>query len=314
MKINKNPKKLKSYMKCNSTKIMAGVITFAIIGLIIFAGPAKAFILELSTDKGSLTKGEEITFTATLDIESIDKYLPIKNLELDINGPTPKVCKFYVNGSAISGCDGMTISPITTPLDNEKGYGYGYGYDNSYGYGYEYDFGYGYGYGYGYGAGGLELHLVYEIILDTQYYLPGEYESQLKALIGNKTFESKDKPTFTIFTTNGVLGTSGGGGTNSKGLNLLNDFCGNGICDIEETTATCPEDCPKIEALGSSNDFLDINSGESDEEAKGLALRITGAVIGGVTSTTGIIAIIFIIALGGVFAVERTLRKRRLLK
>ena len=59
------------------------------------------------------------------------------------------------------------------------------------------------------------------------------------------------------------------------------------------------------------------NSPEETEETpelKGTLSRITGAVIGGVTSTAGIITIVFIVGIAGTWGVARTLRKRNVNK
>jgi len=170
-----------------SAKIIAGIFTIFILGLIIFAGPAKAFILNLDLADGSqdeVDKGELINFTATLEIEDVDQYLPINSLMLNLGS---KTCVFSINGEIVSGCEGVSIEKISGSFG--AGYGYGYGYDNSYGYGYQYNFDYGYGYGYGYGIGATEL--VYEITIDTEYFSPKTYNARLQADIGGTTYYSQ---------------------------------------------------------------------------------------------------------------------------
>jgi hypothetical protein len=206
----------------NYSKIIAGILTVAILGLIIFAGPVKAFVLGLDIDgSDSVDKGENIKFIATLNIENMDKYLPVKELYLFFNDGM--VCTFEVDGTEISDCSGITITPILIDLNENSGYGYGYGYDSDYGYGYDFDYGYGYGYDYGYG--GKEINLIYHITLDTENtnYPIGTYESQLKALIGDEIFKSKDKPEFTISAVgeSDDDGTSGGTRISRTTLDLL---------------------------------------------------------------------------------------------
>ncbi|MFA4953072.1 MAG: hypothetical protein WC584_02525 [Candidatus Pacearchaeota archaeon] len=317
MKINKRLKNLKNDMKApNKSKIIAGILTFIILGLIIFVGPAKAFVLELNTDKDSLIKGEKIIFNASIKIESVDKYLPIKTLKLNLHGLSPltslNVCEFDIEGKPISGCDGMTIKKISEA--NSYGYGYGYGYDNSYGYGYGYDFGYGYGYGYGYGQG--ESELTYEISLDTINYDAGNYESELETIIGNQIFKSKDKPAFTINTISTITttGTSGGNGRRTKIIDmeyLVTGYCGNGVCNSEETSKTCPLDCPEIALLGEE---LSGNPLQIENETKnnlGFFSGITGAVIGTLSNGRTIIVILFLVGLMGITVSIIIVKRRR---
>ena len=108
-------------------------------------------------------------------------------------------------------------------------------------------------------------------------------------------------------------GSSGGGGGSSRYY-----LCGNGICDSGETANTCPQDCNIIE-LGAeltdnqfdSEETQTQETQEPEETPQTTFSKITGAVTGAVNSTTGMITILFLMALAGVFVVERTLRKRK---
>ncbi len=304
MKMNKNSKKLKNTMKIgNSSRIIAGILTLAIIGLLIFAGPAQAFVLGLTADKEDVKKGETITFNATLDIQSMDKYLPVEHLELHINGPESVVCKFDINGKIINeeGCEGMEIERIYFNSENYLGYGYGYGYgqENSYGYGYEIDYGYGYnfgydyGYGYGYGAGGKEINLIYKITLDTISYEAGDYISQLKADIGGEIFASKSKPEFTVISSNSFSGQGGSGSDNGEN----NDTIG---------------------GLSSQNNGDSNGNGEEPDEKDeppttffSRLAGITGAVIGALGTTGTTVVVIFLVGLLGSAITVRQIRKRK---
>jgi len=280
-------------MEKKNEKIAVGLLTIVILALVLLAGPTKAFVLDLNANKDLITKGEEITFNVTLEIQNIDEYLPIENLRLELTGPTSSVCEFDINGIIISGCEAMTIAPINAISENNKGYGYGYGYDSATGYGY--DFGYGYGYGYGYGIG--EMFLKYQVTLNTQNYTSGNYESTLKALIGDKIFESKDKPIFTIndFITLSSFGTSGSGG---KYKISSND-------SVEES--------PISKSNNESDELPEPTKPENQsEEEKGLISRITGGVIGAVGSTTGMIVIVLILGLSGAFVGVRVVRLKKL--
>lgn len=56
---------------------------------------------------------------------------------------------------------------------------------------------------------------------------------------------------------------------------------------------------------------INLNQPEEEGETQGTLSRITGAIIGVVSSTAGIVTIIFIVALAGTFGIARTMRKRR---
>lgn len=174
-------------MKINKTKLIASIFTIFILGLILFAGPAKAFILSLDIADGfesEVNKGELIKFIASLEIQSQDQYLPINSLMLKIGS---KTCSFNLDGETLNGCEGVSIEKISGSFG--RGEGYGYGYDNSFGYGYQYNFNYGYGYGYQNGMG--ETTLMYEITIDTEYFSPKTYNARLQADIGGKTYNSR---------------------------------------------------------------------------------------------------------------------------
>ncbi|MFA5723562.1 MAG: hypothetical protein WC979_04865 [Candidatus Pacearchaeota archaeon] len=170
------------------------VITFAIMLLIFFSGPAEAYSLSLWSSDNSPDLGENINFIASLKIDN-NEVLDVDYLILNLRGISPSVeinCKFSVNGTILSGCTGISIVQISSTL-------YDYGYN------------YGSGYGYGYKPGVLK----YNISLNTTGYSPGKYETSLKFIAQNQTFE-KSGDILTIQT------YSGGGRTkqNSCYLNV----------------------------------------------------------------------------------------------
>lgn len=189
-------RKISNLIKTKSTKIIAGFFTFAILTLLIFTGPAQAFILGLVVDgDNEVAKGETITFTASIEIQSQDEYLPINYLTLEIGG---KTCNFNIKGDVIDECKWINeIAKTSGTYGGDYGYGYGYDNDNLYGYGYGYNFDFGYGYGYGYSSGLDATTLTYNITIDTDYFSPKTYQAFLKANIGKdnkeKTFESKSQ-------------------------------------------------------------------------------------------------------------------------
>lgn len=216
----------------------AFVITAVILTILLYAGPANAFILGLSVADDSsseVEKDQDIKFIATITIESMDQYLPIKELKLNLDGPVKKSCTFDISGKTKTSCNGITIKNIEVA----EYYGYGYGQANQNGYGYS--FGNNYGYGYNYGAGGKQVEFRYEITLDTSYYLAGEYNTQLQAKIGTKTFSENGE----IITINSAeeenITTTGYSGDNQKiesgKLKINMNSTGNGNIAVVEFTS-----------------------------------------------------------------------------
>ena len=127
------------------------VLSVALIILIFFSGTiVRAVSVAISTDKSSyISNDSQINFTGTVQIES-SEYIPIKNVSINITGPTNKTCIFSVDGTKLSGCDYMDINVATNYTYSNISSGSGlWGNDTSTGT--VYSFGYGYGYGYGYG-------------------------------------------------------------------------------------------------------------------------------------------------------------------
>ncbi|MDP4012090.1 MAG: hypothetical protein Q8R00_00590 [Candidatus Nanoarchaeia archaeon] len=123
-------------------KISSYFLTFIVISLLFFTGPANALVIGLQ-DLSTPTPNEAtvVEFTAFVDIEDGQR-VPVQDLNLKIGTES---CKFSPNGVEISGtlCSSVEINPLdSSPI----GYGYGYGYRGT-------NIGYGYGYGYGYTTG-----------------------------------------------------------------------------------------------------------------------------------------------------------------
>lgn len=144
-------------------KITASIITLSILSILIMSGPAQAFILGLTIFDNEVEKGELISFTASIKIEN-GEYLDIKNIVLELKGieiPISFECSFNVKGEIIKGCEGIKIEQMSST---------------------QYDYGYGYGYGYTNG------NLVYNITLNTSYYIAGTYETYLNIFVKEKSF------------------------------------------------------------------------------------------------------------------------------
>jgi hypothetical protein len=182
----------------DSISIFAGILTFSVLVLLLLSGPIKALTLELGDfSNASPTQGENVSTTATIEIRT-DERLEFNNIQLHINSTFNYLCKFYVNGTTISGCTGITVEQLS---DNTT-YGYGYGYVNGYGYG-------GYGYNQGYSNGVL----TYNITLDTSHFNVGDYNISLKTTINTTTFTSE---VVTLTIDEAESSSSGGGGSTNE--------------------------------------------------------------------------------------------------
>ena len=148
----------------NSSKIISGILTLMIIGILLFSGPAKAITLGITdiSSSGTPNEGSNVYFLAKIDIHTND-IIPLTNVTIFIE---------HLNGTAIPNANltfdlnANILSTHTSSLSIElvnaqtnynpttAGYGYGYGYNSSSGtytnINQSFDYGYGYGYGYGY--------------------------------------------------------------------------------------------------------------------------------------------------------------------
>lgn len=151
------------------------MITIFIVTILIISGPARAFDLSLDISDDSVEKGDRVTFTSSIEITGNDSNLPISEITFVIDGASYRTCKFDVEGNKLSSCDGvLEINLIENTTSYEYGNGYGYFFNNRYGF----------GYGYGFDEG----KLTYEIILDTDSYDEGDYETEMKVKIKNNYF------------------------------------------------------------------------------------------------------------------------------
>ena len=154
----------KKYRKYTSIAITVGIVL-----MLILSGPVSAVSVTISGLSGTQSYGTQ-TFNVDITIDGDDKYVPITNLSLDITGARTQTCVFSLDGTPISGDDGVTITQISPPSWSD-GYGIGYGYDSGSGCGY--NFPHGHGYASNYGAGGGSITYKYQITFTG--FLPGSY-------------------------------------------------------------------------------------------------------------------------------------------
>jgi len=140
------------------TKVFPIIITFAVMLLIFFSGPAEAYSLSLLASDQNLNLGDSVDFVASLKIDN-NEFFDIDYLVLKLKSTNPNVetdCKFSPNGTIISGCSGINIVQISSAP-----------------------------YGYGYKPGTLK----YNITLNTTGYASGRYKTYLDFVVQNQTFE-----------------------------------------------------------------------------------------------------------------------------
>lgn len=142
-------------------------VTLAVIVVLMIAAPANAILLTMTLPAtGDINS--HVDFDVKLDIEN-GEAIPIDDVTLIIDGPSgEQECVFSLDGTPISGCDGLLI----TPTDGaNKGFfeRYGYGFNGSD----TFNTTFGYGYGYGYGA--VPYELVWSVKWDTTSKVPGDY-------------------------------------------------------------------------------------------------------------------------------------------
>ncbi|MBR9705242.1 hypothetical protein GOV12_07555 [Candidatus Pacearchaeota archaeon] len=183
-----------------TTKLVLGGIFLSVLLLIIVVGPSDAFNLIINVIDNNVFEGDEVEFEVSIEIPDFER-IPVEFLTLKLSGPENIICKFYSNGSKISGCDRLKIIPVMYS-PNSQGYSYGY---NSGSY---YDFGYSYGFTKG--------KLKYLIKLDTSGMGNGTYMTDFLAMISGKEFSKNgddliinEKRKMIIYSPiNGVLYTS----------------------------------------------------------------------------------------------------------
>ena len=165
---------MKYKSKSGKKQIFAAIITFAVIALLVFAGPASAINLGLNAFSNSNPiKGEIISTTATITLNSNERMSMPNPAGVFIDGV--QKCAFALNSGQTCSSSGITITLLSTSDANGYGYDYNYGYD----YGYNYGYANGYGYGYGYQQGYSNSKFTYNITINTSYYSMGEHKIKL---------------------------------------------------------------------------------------------------------------------------------------
>ena len=106
------------------SKVAAGVLTLIIITLLVTISPVGALNLKLNGSKGPHKANEVVNFTASVDLESQEK-VAFQNFSLVLDAEKKKeevICTFDINGTVISGCQGIDIDLVSSNVT----FGYGY--------------------------------------------------------------------------------------------------------------------------------------------------------------------------------------------
>ena len=159
-------------MKLNQQKTLSMFFTFFVIGILLLATPARAVQLNLSGLPTAASTGSLVEFSLATHIASGEN-IPIDHVTITIDGPsTAQVCTFDVDGTPLSGCEGLTITPDANTaqyLESTDRYGNGYNGVS--------DENTTFGYGYGYGHSPLqEVEMSYDVQWDTTGRSVGEYD------------------------------------------------------------------------------------------------------------------------------------------
>lgn len=146
------------------------IATFLIIGILILAGPAKAFILDIEIEDNEKFFGEELNVEASFEVENSER-VPVDYFILNLKGPKEINCSFLTDGSKISGCGDIMITVLSTASSDQGNLtGSNSGVD------------YNWGYGYGYGHGGNKIFR-YNITFNSSNLGAGTFETYFIASI-----------------------------------------------------------------------------------------------------------------------------------
>lgn len=154
-------------------KILIFIMTLGILVTLLISAPALAYVLRLDVSSTKVSKGDVVSFTASVQIEPEDR-ASITSLQLRLIGPLDIICKFRPDGTIIDGCNGINITKISKCSNYVSYEGYN-GYDSP---------GYGNTCLYGY-YGEDETLLTYNITYDTGSNFAGTYKTSLVVLAGN---------------------------------------------------------------------------------------------------------------------------------
>jgi hypothetical protein len=245
----------KKYRKYTSIAITVGIVL-----MLILSGPVSAVSVTISGLSGSQSYGTQ-TFNVDITIDGDDKFVPITNLSLDITGARTQTCVFSLDGTPISGDDGVTITQISAPSWS-GGVGVGYGYDSRSDCGY--NFPHGYGYASNYGAGGGSITYTYQITF--LYFPTGDYN-----VVANLNTGAATHPAFSSSAADFYIVSSGGGGSGSGTLPTTTDVPSTEDETVSDETVETPIDTEPVVTKPTDDETTTpistpVADGEEEEE------------------------------------------------
>ena len=140
--------------------LIAGILTLTVISLLIFLGPAQAFIVNINISNPLVLIGDAVSFIISASTEEGDN-ISSALFFLNITGPQNASCSFNVNGTPIPSCPSFSIVKLE---GSDDPFGYGYGY--------------------------LTGDFKYNVTIDSGILLPGRYNAEFIALFDNSTKKS----------------------------------------------------------------------------------------------------------------------------
>ncbi len=166
--------------------LISALITFIILVMLIFSGPATALSVLIQGLMSSYTQDSIVKFNVTINISDPDRFVPARYIYVNLTGPLNVSRTFDLKGKPLSGDELIRITPISIPLKSQYGYGYGYAMYK--------DFGYNFGYGYGYGTGPGIIHYSYNVSINSSTLPTGNY-----SVIANLKTNNTIKPIRSVF-------------------------------------------------------------------------------------------------------------------
>ena len=142
-------------------QLIAGILTLTIISLLIFLGPAQAFIVNMNISDTLVLIGDAINFIISANTEEGDN-ISSAILFLNITGPQNASCSFTTNGTPVPSCPGFSIIKME---GSDDPFGYGYGY--------------------------LTGNFKYNVTIDSGILVPGRYTAQFSALVNDELVKSQ---------------------------------------------------------------------------------------------------------------------------